>query len=371
MTAPRPDPVLHVTQQWLPASEGFVHDLVRVLPRPGAVVSFAPPVNRQRFPIPHLHTLWATEQLLPRPLARRAVTVHLAALARRHRVRLVHVHHGYRADAVLGLCRRLSLPLVLSLHGHDVTGFVDLHPHHYRAVARHVAAVVVPSRYLAGIAATAGFDPARVHVVPSGIDTAFFTPSPPPGGAPEVLFVGRFVAKKGLDVLAQAWPAVRHAIPGAQLRLLGYGPLEGLARSIPGAEVVLGPDRTEVRDAMRRCSVVVSPSHRSPDDAVETLLLVNVEAQAVGRPVVTTHHGAIPEYVREDETALLVPEHDAPALAAALVRVLEDRSLAGRLSANGPAVAAELDVRRTARRMDDLYESVLASRHAAALRAAS
>ena len=47
------------------------------------------------------------------------------ALARRHSVGLVHVHHGYRAYEVIGTCRRLGLPLVISLHGHDITGYVE------------------------------------------------------------------------------------------------------------------------------------------------------------------------------------------------------------------------------------------------------
>ena len=167
-------------------------------------------------------------------------------------------------------------------------------------------------------------------MLPSGIDTSFFSPSPLPDGPPEALFVGRFVDKKGLDTLASAWPAVRRAVPHARLRILGYGPLEALARSISGpVTVVQTPDRETVRDAMRLARLVVSPSHTATDDAVESLLMVNVEAQASGRPVVTTRHGGIPEYVREDETALLVPESDPAALARALVRGALGRRLGG------------------------------------------
>jgi glycosyltransferase involved in cell wall biosynthesis len=78
--------------------------------------------------------------------------------------------------------------------------------------------------------------------------------------------------------------------------------------------------------------------------------------------VVTTRHGGIPEFVAPGETALLVPEGDADALAEALIRVLADRELASRLGAAGPALAARFDATAMAERVDDLYDALLASR---------
>jgi glycosyltransferase involved in cell wall biosynthesis len=355
---------MHFAARWLPASEGFLHDLVAHLERSGVVVSSSAPENAGRFSLPAtpVRSLEALQRVTPLPLRQKVVTARLVALARRHGVAVVHAHHGYRVDQVLGVVRRRGVPLVLSLHGDDVTGLLERQPDAYRA-ARHVAAaVVVPSRFLASVAEAAGFPAGRIRVIPSGVDTSFFTPSPLPAGPPEVLFVGRFVEKKGLDVLARAWPAVRRAVPGARLRLLGFGPLEPLARSIPGeVEVVLSPGRAAVRAAMQRARVVVSPSRMAAGDAVESLLVVNLEAQASGRPVVTTRHGGIPEFVAEGESALVVPERDPASLAAALVAVLTDTALAARLGARGPAVAAGFDLRHTARRVDELYDELLSA----------
>ncbi len=353
--------VLHFASDWLPASEVFVHDLVRSVRRRPVVVAATSIVNRERFPVPVLHSLRPVDRAVRvrawRPPAR---SVALAWWVRRHDVGLVHAHHGYRSDVLVDVVRRHRLPLVLSAHGHDLTGYLEREPDAYRRVTEVVSAVVVPSRMLAERAPAAGFDPAIVHVIPSGVDTTRFRPTPLPDGDPVVLFVGRFVAKKGLDTLAAAWPVVQRAVPEARLRLLGFGPLEGLAQSITGrVEVVVQPDTAAVRRAMTEATVVVSPSHTAPDDGVETLLMVNVEAQASARPVVTTDHGAITEYVRADETALVVPEADPDALADALVRVLTDRSLAVRLGAAGPAAVAHLDLRRTAAQVDELYDRLL------------
>jgi colanic acid/amylovoran biosynthesis glycosyltransferase len=98
---------------------------------------------------------------------------------------------------------------------------------------------------------------------------------------------------------------------------------------------------------------VCSPSRTAADGDAESLLLVNLEAQACGRPVVTTRHAAVPEFVDEERTALVVPESDPVALADALVAVLRDRALAERLGAAGPAFAQRFEVGACARRIDD------------------
>jgi glycosyltransferase involved in cell wall biosynthesis len=285
----------------------------------------------------------------------------LEQMARCRRAPIIHVHHGYALDRVVKAARRRRLPVVLSLHGHDVTGYLEQRPDAYRDSLDVVTAVVVPSWFLVEYAERAGFDRAIIRVQPSGIDLSAFAPSPIPDGPPMALFVGRFVPKKGLDVLARAWPVVQAALPDARLVLCGFGEQEPLARSIPGnVTVLLAPDRSVVRAQMRDCRVVVSPSHTAPDDALESLLVVNVEAQASGRPVVTTRHGAIPEFVSEGRSALLVDEGDADALAEAMVSVLSDDALARCLGRHGPEVVAHLDIRETAAKMDALYDEVLA-----------
>ena len=353
--------VLHFTADWLPASEVFVYDLIRHLRRPAVVVTSNRLQNTERFPLPDVHSFVPLYRVVrPGSLRPRVLTAGLGLLARHRHVDLVHVHHGYGVEHVLGVVRQRRLPLVLSLHGHDVTGYLEHRPDAYQQTIDHVAAVVVPSRFLVSHALAAGFDPACIHVLPSGVDTTFFSPTSLPDGPPTVLFVGRFVAKKGIDVLGSAWPAVQAEVPSARLRLLGFGPLEGLARAIPGnVSVELAPDRATVRDAMRAATVVVSPSHNAPDDAVESLLMVNLEAQASGRPVVTTRHGGIPEYVRDGETALVVAENDVDALVDALVRLLQDSDLASRLAAGGPAAVSGLDLHQTAARMDALYDGLI------------
>lgn len=331
-------------------------DLVRHLSRPGIVVSDGPPEHLDRFPFEPLVALRPRLDRVPLALQQRAATAWLSLLCRRHRVGVIHAHHGYEVVRVAGTARRRGIPLVVSLHGHDAFGWVEARPDAYAGILARAAATIVPSQFLVSRAVELGAPRDRVHVIGSGIDTTAFAPTPVPLG-PEAVFVGRFVEKKGLDVLEAAWPAVRAAVPGARLRVLGYGPLEATARRLDPA-VTISPTQSEVRAALQQARVVVSPSRTAAGDVAETLLMVNLEAQASGRPVVTTDHGGIPEYVRAGQTALLVPEADAQALSAALIAVLRDDALARRLGGAGPAWAATFDVARVAARVADLYDAV-------------
>jgi phosphatidylinositol alpha-1,6-mannosyltransferase len=188
-----------------------------------------------------------------------------------------------------------------------------------------------------------------------------------PDGPPTAAFVGRFVDKKGVDVLLAAWPGVRAALPDAGLVLLGYGPLLDLVTRHAGADGVelVRPDprrrASQVRDVIANATVVASPSRTAADGDAESLVLANLEAQASGRAVVTTRHDGIPEFVTADETALVVEEGDADALAHALITVLGDRELAARLGAAGPARVSSLDARTCSARVDDLYDALVST----------
>jgi glycosyltransferase involved in cell wall biosynthesis len=354
--------VLHYVEHWLELSAGFVHSHVSRSRHRGVVVSHNALENRAAFPHTPLRRLDRLHSVVPERRWPRVRTQTLRGIARLYRASLVHVHFGYVVNDVVDMVRSTSMPLVLSLHGNDATALPRQQPRHYEAARSTAAAVIVPSQFLADVAADIGFAAERIHVIPAGIDTTFFTPTPLPA-APTVAFVGRLVEKKGIDVLLDAWPQVVAAVPEARLRVVGHGPLLHLIpRDDPS--ICYEPPQPErradqVRDLLRACQVVATPSRTAPSGDAESLLLVNLEAQASGRPVVTTRHGGIPEFVRDGKSALVVPESDPDALATALVSVLSDEAVAHRLATAGPAVAGEYDVARCAARVDNLYDALL------------
>ncbi len=175
-----------------------------------------------------------------------------------------------------------------------------------------------------------GIPRSHVSVVRCGLDqNAYAVTVPPENRAePVVLFLGRLRRYKGAQYLVRAFPSVLRAVPDAKLRVVGDGPyrsqLEELARAkgVRGRVEFLGalPHREKV-EALNRAQVVAAPSPK------EGWGLTVIEANACGAPVVASLSPGLIESVRDGETGLLVPHGDVEALAAAVVRILTDRSL--------------------------------------------
>ncbi len=149
------------------------------------------------------------------------------------------------------------------------------------------------------------------------------------GEGPIVLYVGRLVPEKGIDVLLDAWPRV--AAP-ATLVLIGDGPLGGRASGTPGARL-LGPlTRDRLPAAYAAAAFALLPSVPTPRFREPWGLVCN-EAMHQSRPMVATRAvGAVAGgLVRDGETGLVVPPEDAGALAAAIERLLGDPALRLRL----------------------------------------
>ncbi|MFP5258146.1 MAG: glycosyltransferase family 4 protein [Acidobacteriota bacterium] len=260
---------------------------------------------------------------------------------------------GPAAWLLKALC---GVPYVVSLRGGDVPGFqpYDLAGYHrvtgplIRFLWRGAAGVVANSQGLAALARkTAGQTP--IAMIPNGVDTARFFPgpTPAPAGQPEatakpdgsgpvrLLFVGRVVHQKGLDVLLAALAELPSGLKWS-LDIVGDGPLrpalaEQAARlGLAGRVRFAGwATREAMPDILRAADLFVFASR---DEGMPNAVL---EAMASGLPVAATRISGNEELVLDGETGLLVPPDDVAALAGALGRLLGDRDLRRRLGAAG------------------------------------
>jgi glycosyltransferase involved in cell wall biosynthesis len=153
-------------------------------------------------------------------------------------------------------------------------------------------------------------------------------------GSQIVGVVARLEPEKGHPTLLEAWPAVLRAVPGAYLLIVGEGSrrdsLEAQARELRIAHrVIFAGRRDDVPAVTAALDVAVLPSYR------EAQGLTILEAMALCRPVVASDVGGIPEMIEDGVTGLLVPPHDAPALAAAIARLLLDHPYADTIARAG------------------------------------
>jgi len=174
----------------------------------------------------------------------------------------------------------------------------------------------------------------RVRVVPNGVPLQFGAHRPARPGDDEVtlVFVGNIIAHKGLHTTLEALSMVTL---GWRLQVVGTGPDEARCRELAfrlglASRVTFHGRQppAEVERHLSTADALVLPS------AMEGLPYVILEAMASSLPVVAGDVYGIPEVVVDGETGLLVPPENAPALAAALTRVVESAPLRARMGAN-------------------------------------
>ena len=190
-------------------------------------------------------------------------------------------------------------------------------------------------------------DPGRVHVVPFGVDERFYLPRPAPSNG-YVLAVGRDMARD--------YRTFARALDGLDARAIIVASERNLTdiTTPENVELRLDVSYPELRELYAEAACVVLPTRREgyqygADCSGQTVLL---DAMAMGRPVVATERSTLSDYVRDRETALLVPPEDPPAMQAAIERLLGDRELAASMGAEGrAAVERELTTRHMARRL--------------------
>jgi rhamnosyl/mannosyltransferase len=197
----------------------------------------------------------------------------------------------------------------------------------------------------------------RLRVIPFGIDPAAWRTGRN-GGPPFVLFAGRHVPYKGVDVLLRALQGT-----GIATVIAGDGPMraawEALARElgVDGHVRFAGevPDG-ELRRLMETCAVAVLPSVTR----AEAFGYVQLEAMACAKPIVSTDVPSGVSWVNQhDRTGLVVPAGDAAALRAALQRLMADQALRHRFGAAGRArVEQEFTLARLRERLTSLYDEL-------------
>ncbi len=295
------------------------------------------------------------------------ISPELAGWVRRLKTDVTHLHHPYPIGEWAHHVFGRATATIVTYHSEPVRyrrlGRV-YRPFIRRLLRRADRVLVTTDAYLRG---SPLLRPCvdRCSVVPLGIDPRPFSDlKPAPGDGPEsrpaVLFVGRLRHYKGVEVLIDAASSV-----DADFRIVGAGPMAAALRQRAAASAASERIRFfgQVPDAelpalYAAAAVVVLPSvNRS-----EAFGLVMLEAMAASRPVVSTELGTGTSVVNQHgETGLVVPPHDAVALAGALVTLLGDPE---RRAAMGEAgrrrVASQFHVDTMADRVVEIYRHTLA-----------
>jgi glycosyltransferase involved in cell wall biosynthesis len=226
-------------------------------------------------------------------------------------------------------------------------GLISLARRHFAkgnwSIFRECEAIVPSAQQVVDTCRSHRLDPARVHVVPNGVDTSRFRPRPPAetrealGLSNGFLFVcaGRLSREKGTHHALRALAIGRNRAPDARLLIIGDGAergrLERLASEfgLRDSVVFTGAQAPEKMPAL----LAAADAFLFPTERDEAAPLVLPQAMACGLPVVASRRGGITEVIdRPGENGILVPPGDVTALASAATSLYHDENLRRRLA---------------------------------------
>jgi glycosyltransferase involved in cell wall biosynthesis len=294
------------------------------------------------------------------------LAVLLAREARRRGISHLHAHFASVATTVARLAARFAgLPYTFTAHAKDI--FHDsVEPEDLRRKLSDAAAVVTVSDYnLAYLRQSYGPASARVERIYNGLDLERFPYEAPDDRPPQIVAVGRLVEKKGFADLIEACAILARRGRPFGCQIIGTGELEADLRARIeekglGAQVELtGPrPQNQLLQYLHRAAVFAAPCVVARDGNRDGLPTVLLEAMALGLPCVSTDVTGIPEVLRDEETGLMVPQHDPAALAAAIERLLVDPALRVRLATQARRlIEAEFDIRRNTVYLRALFQA--------------
>jgi glycosyltransferase involved in cell wall biosynthesis len=344
--------ILLLTFAYLPSIGGVqrcVHDLARELTRrghrvkivadaewsgvatPGRYSSEPCDVLMMRIPppfnweyVPKLRSIWRDACNLLR----------LAVLCRRSRIDVIHCHL-INVDTRYGvlLKKLLGIRLVVTLHGNETSSWIAGKPHRIEYVRNILACADAVSALTQGqIDDALRLEPkvgGRIVRIPNPVDVAAIRAAVDQDTTlpvrPYIVYVGRFVECKSLDLLIEAYHRVLAGNPhfSADLVLVGGGELEEQLRR--QARQSLGSDRIHFAGErlwgqslrlIEKASALVLASH---DD--EGCPLVVLEAMALGTPIIVSDNPRLVEMISAGVTGQVFPRRDAVALQACLERI--------------------------------------------------
>ena len=297
------------------------------------------------------------------PAARR-----LARLFREESPDIVHVCNGFRGnmDAIVA-ARMCGIPCVVHCKGFDKHGFIE------RLAAPGVASAICMTRAIEDHCRAQGMRPPEYNVVYDGLDVEEFRPTRASADvreelgidpdAPVVGVVGNIQEWKGQRVLLEAMVEIVKTHPKAVALVVGAAHrsgrnyADGLRRFVEknglARNVIFTGERADVGDVMNGMDVVAHTSVRG-----EPFGRVIIDGMCVGKPVVATRAGGVPEFVSDGDNGLLVPAGVAQALADVLRKLFDDADLRRELSEGALEAVKRFSVEHHVEEITAIYHRV-------------
>jgi 1,4-alpha-glucan branching enzyme len=273
-------------------------------------------------------------------------------------VDLIHCHDWMTVLAGLGMREIWRVPLIANVHLPQ-TSVPTLHLENLGLVGADL--ILVNSQAVREELAMRGLTIRRMSVVPNGVALTEFCPSPDwPLDDGYILFVGRLVPQKGVDLLLRAFEVVLRRCPEERLVIVGDGDLElylqrvthylGFPHRVSFVKWQTAPALVEL---YQKAQFVVMPSYYEPFG------IVALEAMACGRPVVASRVGGLEEIIQDGVQGYLTPSGDHLQLARRMADLMLNPERRRRMGQAGRERAAQFSWGKVGEATMSLYQSLV------------
>ncbi|MCF8396349.1 MAG: glycosyltransferase [Melioribacteraceae bacterium] len=262
--------------------------------------------------------------------------------------KLIHAHFGRNGVASIKLKRKLQIPLVTYFYGDDVG--VKKHKVYLQNLYQELINVgdlfIALSEDMKKDLINIGFPADKVKVVHLGVDLELFKVNKNTNRE-KIIFtsVGRFHEYKGGQDTISAFSQVHSKYHATELRIVGDGPYVdklkeqvrflNLNKSVKFINNFLAKDpRQVVNDEISNCDIFMLTTFQNEEGVKTGTPVVLMEAQACGKPCISTRYAGIPEVVINNKTGFIVEQRNIDKIVASMISLIENVGLRSEFGAN-------------------------------------
>lgn len=372
--------IAHVMWSYLAQSETFIWQYLHSFKKIFPIVISNSIENLDQFPLPngevyHISLSRWTWSWIKDNFYRRMMRLEFGykqSLAKNKNVQLIHAHFGDVGYNYLGLSQSLGIPLITTFYGYDLSrnDMIDNYKQAYKNLFSDGSLFLVEGPNMKEKLLSLGCPEEKIEIQRIAIDlekyelkNITYNNNRPI----RILFVGRFVEKKGLEYALKSLSKLIGKFK-FQFRIIGSGPLEAnlhkLAIKLGFEKEIawLGVQPHErVIEELQKCDILIQPSITAKNSETEGgAPTIVIEAQACGIPVVSTTHADIPYVTKQNDSALLSPEADVKSLTKSILYLFKNPKIWPNMGKIGREYVEEFhDIKKEVEKLESIYEKLI------------
>jgi glycosyltransferase involved in cell wall biosynthesis len=288
--------------------------------------------------------------------------------------KLIHAHFGNDGVASIALKKKYNVPLITSFYGYDLSDQLNVLKPFYCKLIKAGDLFLALSEDMKSDLIKIGFPEEKIKIHHLGINMRELENQfvlKPKNKLFTFTVVARFSERKGIHDTISAFSKVANTHEKVQLRIVGDGPykrkLLDLVNNLKLTDKVVfvnnfiakNPRQTVLKE-IANCNVFMLNSYTTVSGSKEGTPIVLMEAQAMGKPCISTFHAGIPEVVLHNQTGILVNERDINEIANSMVTFIYNRSLVNNMGNNSYIhICNEFNNEAQIKKLIDIYLSIL------------